>query len=423
MSCVGTLILGGGTGTRMLPLTLTRCKPAISFGGRYRLIDIPLSNALNSGCEKIYILTQFLSASLHQHILKSYRMEQHSNGFVEILSAEQKPTKKVWYQGTADAIRQNIEYLAEADVDYFLILSGDQLYQMDYTDLIAFAEETQVDLVVATTPVDEATAKRMGILKIDDNNLIVDFAEKPQSKASLEPFRVNPAVISRLLGKKQSAPAYLGSMGIYLFKRDALIDLLEKDPREDFGKHLIPTQVKKGTAGAYIFPGYWEDIGTIESFHRANIALTESSPPFDLFNEKLPIHSAFQSLPPPKINQTRIESSLICEGSIIDAESISKSIIGPRSKIGKGTVISESYLFGNDHYAQPNKKMDQTAAYSIGERCHIHKAIIDKQVQIGNDVKLINQAQHDSYESDLVYIRDGILIVSRGARIPDGFVL
>lgn len=411
MNRVAAIILGGGSGTRLFPLTLTRCKPAISFGGRYRLIDIPMSNALNSGCHKIYILTQFLSASLHQHILKTYRIEPHTQGFVEILSAEQKPTKKVWYQGTADAIRQNVEYLSECDVDYFLILSGDQLYQMDYEELVVKAEESQADLVIGTVPVNEDTAKRMGILKIDHQQMIVDFIEKPQDPYSLDSF------------KTSYEQPFLGSMGIYLFKRKTLLKLLEEDIREDFGKHLIPTHIQKKTSLAYIFNEYWEDIGTIDSFYTANLALTTPSPSFNLYDDHYPIHTVYQSLPPPKIYDCEINYSLICEGSHIQARQIKNSIIGPRSIIGTNSSIDSAYLFGNDTYATPERVEDRTVHFTVGSNCDIRKAIIDKQVRIGNNVKLLNRAGLDFYESDILHIRNGIIIVNRGAIIPDNFVL
>lgn len=399
MSCVNTIILGGGTGSRLFPLTLTRCKPAICFAGRYRLIDIPMSNALNSGCQKIYILTQFLSSSLHQHILKTYRLESYNQGFIEILSPEQKPSKQDWYQGTADAIRQNVEHLTDSDAEYFLILSGDQLYQMDFEEMALLAEETDADVVIAGLPVNENSAKRMGIFKVDSDQRITHFVEKPQKE--LEPLR-------SFIGEKP----YLGSMGIYLFKKKVLLDLLKEDPREDFGKHLIPSLVPKGNAVAYVYQGYWEDIGTIASFYHANINLTTEKPFFNLKDDKFKIHTAQQTLLPTKIENTLLTSSLFCEGSQIYAKSISHSIIGPRLVIKKGTVIDRSYLLGNDDY--------QTF---IGETTEICGAIIDKQVQIGKNVKLINRDGLDSYENDTIYIRDGIIIVTRGAVIPDNFIL
>lgn len=412
MSSVAAIILGGGAGTRLFPLTLTRCKPAISFGGRYRLIDIPMSNALNVGCNKIYILTQFLSASLHRHILKTYRMESYSPGFVEILSAEQKPGKSLWYQGTADAVRQNIEYLQDCEADYFLVLSGDQLYQMHFEDMVALAERSGADLVVAAKPIDDASAKRMGVLKIDEENFIFDFLEKPSDSLSLEGMKMSSGYSRELLG----------SMGIYLFKKKALLKLLKEDLREDFGRHLIPSQVKKGNAVAFLFHGYWEDVGTIESLYKANIALTETKPSFDLYDEKFPIHSVHHSLPPPKINGTHVASSLICEGGDIRADEISHSIIGPRLHIGEGTVVEKAYLFGNDSYTLPSQSKEDFRRYSIGKNCEIRQAIIDKHVRIGNNVRLINQHGYKSYESESLFVREGIIVVRQGAAIPDSFV-
>jgi glucose-1-phosphate adenylyltransferase len=399
MSRVGTIILGGGMGTRLYPLTLTRCKPAICFGGTYKLLDIPMSNALNSGLNKIYILTQFLSASLHQHILKTYRMEPHSPGFIEILSAEQKPSKAAWYQGTADAIRQNIEYLFESDEEYLLILSGDQLYQMQFDEMLAFAQESDADLVIAALQVHSSKAKRMGVLKINQDQAIVDFIEKPQTQDDLD-----------WLENEQGS--FLGSMGIYLFKKKALLSLLQEDPGHDFGNHLIPAQIQKGKTVAYIFNGYWEDIGTIKSFYEANIALTSPNPLFNLHHALYPIHTMKQALPPPLILNSAIKNSLVCEGSIIEAKTITNSIIGPNSSIETGTNIDSSYLFGH-----------HKTRMTIGKNCEIKKALIDKNVHIGNHVKLINKNNYDSYEKGHLFIRDGIIIVTKGAVIPDHFEL
>lgn len=417
MSCVSSIILGGGAGTRLLPLTLTRCKPAISFGGRYRLIDIPISNALNAGCNKIFVLTQFLSASLHRHIQKTYRMELHSSGFVEILSAEQKPGKNMWYQGTADAIRQNIDYLQDCEVDYFLILSGDQLYQFHFEEMVAFAENFDADVIVAAKPVDDVAARRMGILKIDEKNIVTDFLEKPPDSFSLEKLRM-PIKWTKKNGVSPKENL-LGSMGIYLFKKDSLLQLLKEDAREDFGKHLIPTEVKKRNVAAFIFKGYWEDVGTIESFYLANMALTEPEPSLSLHDERFPIQAVYHSLPPPRIDGSHIISSLICEGGEIKAKEISKSIIGPRLIIGEGTVIEKSYLFGNDsdHHQSDFKY------HSIGKNCEIRRAIIDKHVRIGDNVRLVNQNGYTSYESENVFIRDGIIVVKQGSEIPPSFVL
>ena len=417
MKNVATVILGGGSGTRLFPLTLTRCKPAISFGGRFRLIDIPISNALNSGCNKIYIISQYLSASLHQHVLSTYRVESFLHGFIELLSAEQKPSKNVWYQGTADAVRQNIDYLSEAPVDYFLILSGDQLYHMQFKKMLEFAKMTDAELVIAALPVqEERQAKRMGLLKVDESGFVYDFAEKPEKAHELEPFRC-------YAGSLQDQSSFLGSMGIYLFKREALFRLLREDAREDFGKHLIPTQVKRGGVAAYVHEGYWEDIGTIESFYQANINLTRPEPVFDCHSDHFPIYSANHYLPGPKLHNTQVCHSIISEGAIVGAKEISNSILGARTLIGRNTVIESSYVMGNDHYAPLVKADHLPEKFGIGEDCVIRKAIIDKNVCIGNNVQLINKDKRDNYDGKVAYIRSGIIVIPRGATLPDNFVL
>lgn len=400
MRYVTTLVLAGGIGTRLYPLTLSRCKPALCFGGNYRLIDVALSNALHAGCKKIYILTQFLATSLHRHVLKAYDS-------IGLLSAEQKPSRSHWYQGTADAVRQNMEYLLECEADYFLILSGDQLYQMNFEDMAAYAEKTDADLVIASLPVDQKTAKRMGILKIDSEKRIFDFHEKPEEEEVLESLK----------NYDNPQKPFLGSMGIYLFKRKVLLNLLKEDSREDFGKHLIPTQVKKGNVRAFIYNGYWEDIGTIESFYNANMDLTTECPAFDISSQHFPIHTAFLGLSPSNIRNSEIKDSLICEGSTIIEGTLINSIIGPSSRIGKGTEIQTSYLFGND------RRPEDSESFSIGEDCVIKKALIDKNVKIGNGVKLINQSGLKTYDSDKIHIRDGVIIVNRGASLPDYFTL
>lgn len=407
MKDVAAVILGGGTGSRLYPLTFSRCKPAITFGGRFRLIDIPISNALNSGCNKIFVISQFLSASLHQHIVKTYRIDSFSQGFLELLSVEQKPSKASWYKGTADAVRQNIDYLKDVPVEYILILSGDQLYRMNFQKMLQFAINKDADLVVASLPIDKASAKRMGVLKSDKNHFVTDFTEKPQEEDILQSFHF-------FKGEKP----FLGSMGIYLFKKKALFKLLEDDSREDFGKHLIQTKVNEGNVATFIHHDYWEDIGTIESFFHANINLTKPKPLFDCYNESHPIYSANSILPGPKLINANIIDSIISEGSIIEAKRISESIIGPRSVIGMDTIIEQTYMMGNETYGTRLKKR-----YAIGKQCYIKKAIIDKQVIIGDNVTLVNKNNLDFYDDDGIYIRDGIIIVTPGTSIPDNFIL
>jgi glucose-1-phosphate adenylyltransferase len=423
MSRIATVILGGGQGSRLYPLTQTRCKPVLRIGGRFHLIDVPISNSINSGCNKIYIITQFLSSSLHQHIFKTYRHNFHFNGFIEMLPAEEKPTEKEWFQGTADAVRKNLNYLYETPVDYFLILSGDQLYHMNFQHMLRFAKKTDADVVIATIQSTKEMAKRMGILNIDSNHFISDFNEKPQDEMLLKKllnsqkkFKNHPIIFD------QERP-YLGSMGIYLFKRKALFKLLEEDLRADFGKHLIPSIVKQGNAAAFPFDGYWEDIGTIESFYKANIALTESVPQFDCYNNAYPIFSSLSNLPSPKIYSAQIDHSIICEGSIVEGKQITNSILGPRTIIKKETIIESSYLMGNNFYKSPIPAETFPEDFHIGEGCIIKNAIIDKHVHVGNGVKLINKNNLQHYDGKNIFIRDGIIVVPKGAYLPNGFIL
>ncbi len=424
MSRVCCIILGGGQGSRLFPLTKRNCKPAILFGGRFKLVDVPLSNALNSNINKNYIVTQFLSASLHQHIFNAYSNTVSSKGFIEILGAEQKPGKTSWFKGTADAIRQNLEYLIETPADYFLILSGDQLYHMDFQKMVQTAQETDVDCLVATLPVNRKDARRMGIMKVNEDQSIVDFCEKPQDDDTIDRFTTSGAALENLGLPGNTNRNLLGSMGIYLFKRSCLIKLLLEDLRDDFGKHLIPTKVQSGNIGAFVHDGYWEDIGTIESFYQANIALTHKSPPFDLYNESYPIATAHSHLPGARIFNTVVSDSIICEGSHIEANLVANTILGQRSVVRKGTTIEDSYIMGNDFYDLPHQESHGLPdRLAIEENCVIKRAIIDKNVFIGKGAKLINKNNLREYDGPGVFIRDGIIVVQRGATIPPGFVL
>jgi len=421
MSRVASIILGGGQGTRLYPLTKTRCKPAINFGGKYRLIDVPISNAYNSGCSSIYVLTQFFSSSIHQHILKTYHRGSFTKGFIDLLPAEQKLTDSNWFQGTADAVRRSIDYIIEAPVDYFLILSGDQLYNINFQKMVKFALEKDADLVIGALPVDENEAKRMGLLKLDVRGYVREFSEKPKEKRVLDKLKLSQSALEKLSSRQQKP--YLGSMGIYLFKRKALFDLLNHDLREDFGKHLIPTIVSKGNVTAYIHDGYWEDIGTIESFYKANIALTQPNPEFNCYDEANPILAAPLTLPPSKIRGSQVSHSIICEGAIIEAAEVSNSILGPQTIVGPGSIIRDSYVMGNEFYSRPIVTESLPEELQIGENCEIRNAIIDKNVYIGKGVKLINKNKLVNYDGDNIYIRDGIIVVPRGTAIPSGFIL
>ncbi|MBB64245.1 MAG: glucose-1-phosphate adenylyltransferase [Waddliaceae bacterium] len=422
MRRVASVILGGGQGTRLFPLTLTRCKPAISFGGRYRLIDVPVSNSLNSNIDKIFIITQFLSSSLHQHVFQTYHFDSFSQGFIELLSAEVKPSQQSWYQGTADAVRQNLNYLIEAPVDYFLILSGDQLYNFDFRAMLHFAKTTDADLTLAALPIPASQAKRLGVLSIDKNYRVVDFAEKPQEEEVLKRLELPPELMEQLGSKLSNDDKWLGSMGIYLFKRKVLLDLLTQDDRVDFGKHLIPTQLKKGNVACYLYDGYWEDIGTIQSFFEANLDLARSTPKFDCYNENNRIYSSQHDLPGPKIHNTLVKDAIICEGSVIRASELDTVVLGQRTVIDEGTVVRDAIIMGNDFYEPSLHQLNHLPnRLSIGKNCKIEKAIIDKNVHIGDNVTLVNKAGHETYNGNNVYVRDGITIVTRGTHLPDNF--
>jgi glucose-1-phosphate adenylyltransferase len=425
MERVATLILGGGQGTRLFPLTNSRCKPAICFGGRYRLIDVPLSNAINSGCHRIFILTQFLSTSLHRYISKTYNLDNFSNGFIDVLSAEQKPDEEhSWFLGTADAVRKNLNNFLETPADYFLILSGDQLYRMDFRDFVTKAVNLQADVVVASLPVAKEDAKRMGVMQLGEDDKILAFHEKPKEESLLKQFAI-PAKRGNVYGKGvEGGERYLGSMGIYLFSREALYKVLKSSKGHDFGKDIIPDFVSKGGAYAYIYDGYWEDIGTIESFYQANMGLAKNEAPFDFYNEDSPIYTTRYNLPGPKIQEAKIKSSIICEGSLIDADEVTNSILGPRTVIKKGSVIRDSYLMGSDFYRSPTPHFGKLPEeLSVGKNVTISRCILDKNVRIGDNVSLTNKGKLKEYDGEGVYIRDGIIVVSRGANIPDGYSL
>lgn len=421
MNRVAAIILGGGQGTRLAPLTITRCKPAICFGGRYRLIDIPMSNAINSGCQKIFIVTQFLSSSLHQHIFRTYRSGSFSSGFIELLPAEQKPKANGWFQGTADAVRQNVDYFIDIPVDYFLILSGDQLYNINFQEMIRFAQETNADLTVAALPVNETDARRMGVLKLNEDRFITEFEEKPQERARLDHLSLPELTLRQMGNNFDKKRKYLGSMGIYLFKRQALLNLLEADSREDFGRHLIPTKVAQGNVAAYLYDGYWEDIGTIESFYEANMTLTSLNPLFNCYDENNPIFFHHFNLPPPKIMSTSMTNAIVCEGSVVEAEEVKNSILGPRTIVKSGTRITNSYVMGNDFYGPPIKSERIPDHLMIGKDCVIDRVIIDKHVHIGNGVTLTNKNKVKHFDNDNLCVRDGIIVITRGSSLPDGF--
>jgi len=383
----------------------------------------PISNAIHSGCSKIFVISQYLSSSLNQHIFNTYHPGAFSSAAIELISAEQRHSQKSWFQGTACAVRQNLHYFTETPAEYFLILSGDQIYNMNFQHLIDFAKETDADLVIAALPVNEEDAKRMGIMKLNEDYSVTEFYEKPQEQELLNHLRLPLSNLEKMVGGEAGKRQFLGSMGIYVFKRQALLDLLQCDSREDFGKHLIPTKVSQGNVVAYTHNGYWEDIGTIESFFKANIALTASNPGFKCCEEKKHIFFRQHYLSAPKIINSTIMNAIICDGSLVEAAEVSNSIIGLRSIVKQGSIIKNSYIIGNDFYSSTMHSECISSNPLIGENCIIDHAIIDKNVCIGNNVRLINKDKLMNYSNDKICIRDGIIVVPRGTHLPDGFIL
>jgi glucose-1-phosphate adenylyltransferase len=420
---VAAIILAGGQGTRLFPLTQARCKPAVVFGGRYRLIDVPISNSLNSGIKQIYVISQYFSSSLNHHIKETFSLDSIQGGSMHFLYPEENQEGLSMYQGTADAIRKNLPAFENCTSDYFLILSGDQLYNMDLFAMLEFAKKKDADLTIAALQVKEKEAMRMGLLKINESADILDFYEKPTEPEILKSFELPSDFF---INKKtpSSSTTYLGSMGIYIFKREALFKLLRENTKEDFGKNIIPSQINKGKSAVFYYEGYWEDIGTIASYYEATLALTRNQLGLDLYNEALPIFSHAVNLPCARINHTRVDHSIVSQGSMIDADKISNSLLGLRSIVKEGTVISHSIIMGNQYYTPPaSLKEKLPEEFSIGKNCRIEKAIIDEHVKIGNNVQLINANNLQHYDGKDIYIRDGIIVVPSGTVLPDGFVL
>lgn len=424
-----SIILGGGAGTRLYPLTKLRAKPAVPVAGKYRLIDIPVSNCINSEIFKIYVLTQFNSASLNRHIARTYNFTGFNEGFVEVLAAQQTPENPNWFQGTADAVRQYLWLMEEWDVEEYLILSGDHLYRMDYRQFIQRHRETGADITLSVIPIDERRASDFGLMKIDDSGRVIDFSEKPKGEA-LHQMQVDTSVLGLSKEQAQQQP-YIASMGIYVFKKDVLFKLLREGiERTDFGKEIIPDASKDYNVQAYLFDDYWEDIGTIEAFYHANLALTQQpQPPFSFYDEKAPIYTRARYLPPSKLLDCQVTESIIGEGCILKNCRIQHSVLGVRSRIESGCVIEESLLMGADFYQasverQSNVEKGDTPV-GIGTDSIIRGAIIDKNASIGHDVKIINKdnVQEADRESQGFYIRSGIVVVLKNAVIPDGTII
>jgi glucose-1-phosphate adenylyltransferase len=414
-----SVILGGGAGSRLYPLTEKRSKPAVPIGGKYRLIDIPISNCINSGVKRMFVLTQYNSASLNAHIKNAYNFDVFSRGFVDILAAEQTPGNKDWFQGTADAVRQSQPHYDRHDFDYMLILSGDQLYQMDFEEMAREHIEKKADLTIACLPVDARDATGFGIMKVDDKGYIPRFVEKPN-----EDVLPNWASEVSALNKKRGRN-YLASMGIYIFSKKALQELFDNNPdATDFGKEIIPAAIANGyKVAAYQYEGYWTDIGTIRSFFDANIELTDHIPSFNLFDTKRLVYTRGRMLPPTKFyGGTQINRALLAEGSIIHARLIESSIVGLRSRIGENTVVKDSIVMGNDVYQTLQEIATQTddIPLGVGHYCHIEHAILDKDCKIGNNVVIKGGTHLADMDADSYCIRDGIVVVKKGGTIPEG---
>jgi glucose-1-phosphate adenylyltransferase len=423
-----TLVLGGGQGTRLYPLTKFRSKPAVPVAGKYRLIDIPLSNCINSGLNRIYVVTQFNSVSLHRHIRSTYTFDPFARGFVEILAAQQTLQSTDWYQGTADAVRQNFRYVKQPDIDYVLILSGDQLYRMDFRQMIATHQKAGADVTISAVPVASSEASGLGIMKLDDTGRVVGFLEKPKTEEELAHIRTDPAWIDAQ-GIESRGRDCLASMGIYLFNRDTLVDVLEKTDYRDFGKEVFPASMRTRHVQVHLFDGYWEDIGTIKSFFEANLSLASTNPPFELAAEESPIYSRARFLPPSRVEKATLVNSLIADGcQVQEGAVIENSVIGLRCMIERDVVIRNSILMGNDFYSEPGEVAGDTTngrpPLGVGAGTQIEGAIIDKNCRIGRNVRIANTTGVDSTkESPFGMIRDGIVCISKGSTLPDGWTM
>ena len=430
MKRVLSIILGGGAGTRLYPLTKYRAKPAVSLAGKYRLIDIPVSNCINSEILKIYVLTQFNSASLNRHISRAYTFSQFSDGFAEVLAAQQTPENPSWFQGTADAVRHYLWLFESWDVDEYIILSGDHLYRMDYRLFIERHRSTNADVTLSVVPIGYKTASSFGLMKVDDETgRIVEFSEKPKGDA-LEAMKVDTTKLG--LSPEQAAEKpFIASMGIYVFKKEVLIDLLKKNPDQtDFGKEIIPASAKDYNVQAYLFDGYWEDIGTMEAFFNANLALTDQpKPAFSFYDEQAPIYTRSRYLPPSKLLDAKVTESIIGEGCIIKNCRIHKSVVGLRQRISADCDIEESMLMGADYYEPLSESSysltEGKIPLGVGEGTTLKRVIVDKNAHIGRNVKIVNKdnVEEAEREDQGFYIRSGIVSVLKNAVIPDGTVI
>lgn len=426
---VSALILGGGRGTRLFPLTKIRSKPAVPLAGKYRLIDIPISNCVNSGINRIFVLTQFLSVSLHRHIRQTYRFDHFSGGFVELLAAQQTMEGGTdWYEGTADAVRKNLRYLDHKDLKYVLILSGDQLYHMDYRDMLRTHIDTGAEVTISAIPVDRGSAKSLGVMRCDNTGRVQGFLEKPQTDAEIDMVRTDPQWIENR-GIAARGRDCLASMGLYIFNRDLLFDVLDKTNYSDFGKEVFPAAVRSRRVQVHLFDGYWEDIGTIRALYEANLALARPNPPFNLISPQAPVYSRARFLPPSLMEGAMVSNSLIADGCRIGkGATIENSVIGLRCVIGEGVTIRNSIVMGADYFEtaediQANRQRNGVPI-GIGSGSLIDGAILDKNCRVGKHVQVQNVGHVESSDKyDPCFIRDGIAIVTKDATLPDGWTM
>ena len=421
-----SVIMGGGAGTRLFPLTKERAKPAVPLAGKYRLVDIPISNCINSELRRIYLLTQFNSASLHRHITQAYKFDHFSEAFVELLAAEQTPLDTSWYQGTADAVRKNMVHFLNHDFDYVLVLSGDQLYRMDYRSIIAQHMETGADVTLGTIPVGRREAEALGIMQMDTDYRITRFVEKPKDPEVQDSLMIPRSMYPSLGIPDSFEGLLLGSMGIYVFNRDVLTQLLDND-LADFGKHITPRAIDSHGVYSYVFQGYWEDIGTIRAFFEASLELSSELPRFNFFDMAAPIFSRPLFLPASKVNGAQIDHAIISDGCIITQASIRESIIGIRSIIGPGSHLSRVIMMGGDDYESAESIAEHSAdgrpRQGVGSNTRIENAIIDKNARIGSNVLISPGGKPENLDHPMYYIRDGIVIIPKHGVVPDGTVI
>jgi len=421
-----SIIMGGGRGTRLHPLTKDRCKPAVPLGGKYRLVDIPISNCIHSGYNQIYLLTQFNTASLHKHVQAAYKFDSFDNGFVDILSAEQTHASDQWYQGTADAVRQNLHHFQGGDQDLFLILSGDQLYRMDFRELVEQHLATKADVTVAAKAVPRSEVHGLGVMRVGDDLTIKQFVEKPKDPKVVDGLVVGESIRQRMPHSVAGQEYCLGSMGIYVFTGKTLKEALQTSA-VDFGKEIIPGLLGKKKLGCFVFDDYWEDIGTVGAFFEANLQLTEPSPHFDFNDHERPIYTHLRYLPSSRLNNCVIDRTIVADGCVLDGGRAERCVTGVRSNVGARTTLESVVMMGADFFeTEEDKRQNRERSVpdvGVGKDCEIHRAIIDKNARVGNGVKLSPAGKPDMWEQGAIFVRDGVLIVTKGGIVPDGTVV